>query len=292
VEALGAALERTEALAPTAAVAYAEPDATPIPAATPNALAQPEQRSHQRRNAILAGALIVLVLLAGGLAFLLTHQETAISLSSTSVMPGQQLVVSATHVPPNQTGVVQILSQPYNFPFVAGPNGGVNLELTVPADISLGDHIVRICWNSACHAPTVLHVVSSVAQSTPTPSASPSGSSSASASPSPTPGASSSPRTSPQPRPYITISKTRIQILVGSDTVSGFQYLPGRTIAIRFLQSTSSTNANEGSRLTGSTGQFTFTFTIPKTAKLGPARIEACGYNGCLSATVDVTATG
>jgi serine/threonine protein kinase len=288
VEALGAALERTEAVAPTVAVAYAEPDAAPIPAATPIASTRAGQQSHQRRNAILAAALIVLLLAAGGLAFVLTHQATTISLSSTSVMPGQQLVVSATHVPPNQTGVVQILSQPYNFPFVSGPNGDVNLEITVPADINLGDHIVRICWNSACHSPTVLHVVSGVAQVSPgaSPSAGASPTSRPSAAPTATPRAS--PTSSPNPtRQSISVSP-KSQMILGNFTLTGVRFSAFRGISIQFQAANGA--KTYWSAKTGAQGSFQKSFMIPANATPGTARITACDTNRlCASTTITVT---
>jgi hypothetical protein len=276
---------RVESAAATVAVAYPEPDAAPIPVAAP--IGPARSQSHQPRNAIVGVALIVLLLLIGGLAYVLTHQPPAISLSSTSVMPGQQLVVNATHVPANQTGVVEILSQRYTFPFIAGSNGSVNLEITVPVDISLGDHIVRICWNGACHSPTVLHVVSGVAQATPAATSSPRVS--------PTAGPTSTPRAtptlSPNPSRHAISVYPSSQAVLMTVTVTGLHFSPFRGVSIALFDPYNAARPLLfWSATTGSDGRFQKSIVIPANASPGTARITACDTNRlCASTTITVT---
>jgi hypothetical protein len=184
--------------------------------------------------------------------------------------------------------VVQILSQPYNFPFVAGPNGSVNLEVTVPADINVGDHIVRICWNGACHSPTVLHVVAGVAQATPSPNPNPSASPTASPSSTPTATPRASPTFSPNPTRQSISVNPKSQMILGSFTLTGVRFSAFRGVSIQFEAANGA--KTYWSATTGAQGSFQKSFMIPANATIGTARITACDTNRlCASTTITVT---
>jgi hypothetical protein len=108
------------------------------------------------------------------------------------------VVVTARHVPANQYGSIELLSTIRDFPFHADATGNVSTDITVPRNIGAGDHIVRICWASTCHAPTTLRVIEPVALASPSPGAP----TTPGASPQPTtPGTSPQPTTAPRPGP-------------------------------------------------------------------------------------------
>ena len=189
--------------APAAAVATA-----PMPAARP-ATTPTKGTSHRRRNTILASA-VLLLLLVSTCGLIVALQPTTLTLSATTVRPGDSLVATAAHVPRNQTGEIQLLSRVTVFPFRADAGGNVTREITVPGDTVTGDHTVRICWNGTCHAQAPLKVVDGsafVGPPTFTPGASPSSSPSSSATPTshgaptPTSGTGGTGTTRPSPIP-------------------------------------------------------------------------------------------
>jgi hypothetical protein len=266
-----------------AATTSAPASTTATPTAATSVLATGGSPSHRVRNTVVAAAFVIALLISGGLAYVVTHLPPAISLSSISVAPGEHLVVSGTHLPANQSGFVQVLSQPYDFPFKAGPNGSFSVEMIVPSGIGFGDHIVRLCWSGACHAQATLHVDQGVALSTP----------SAAPSVSPTSGMTPTPGSSPTPTstvPYIRLASVRIQYLIGKDTVYGFRYVAGRVLMVNFVQGGKTDPL--GSPRTGPYGDFSLPFAIPQKAQRGSAQIEVCGYNGCLFTPIEVSLTG
>ena len=271
--------------APTATEVVPYP--APAPIARMPSPSRPKRR-WIRRVAIGAVALLFLVLLFGVCQAL---AATTLALNPTRAAPGQDVKVTAAHVPANQPGTIQLRSVLHIFPFRADSNGQVNTYIQVPRDIVLGDHTVSICWNNACHASATLRVVSGTGLVLPTPAGNLSPGTTPSPSPGTTPGPSSTPRGTPTPvpTPQITISNYYIKVLTGTETVAGFHFSPGSAITISFIQGTT-TNRVIGSTTASSTGTFSFKFTVPGTAVPGPAHIKACGSaNGCFDATVQVT---
>ncbi|HEX9363728.1 MAG TPA: serine/threonine-protein kinase [Candidatus Dormibacteraeota bacterium] len=223
--------------------------------------APPPKRS-RRRLAIGLAALLVLLLLLGVCA--VASQATTLAVDPQRTVPGGRVTVTATHVPANQVGEIQLLSSPYTYTFRSNSGGEVSQEIVVPADIELGNHIVRICWDRSCHKQTPLRVVSGVAEAEPTPiaNASPTVSSSPSAGPTPKPGstpspkptasatstppASSTPRSSPTPTrspspsplptptpsPYVTVSAISATLT----TTVTFHYFYGGATAVSVCQ--------------------------------------------------------
>jgi len=99
----------------------------------------------------------------------------------------------------------------HTYAFRANAKGEVSLDITVPRDIALGDHIVKICWKNACHAQAPLQVVSGVAEASPTPVANTSpGANPVATSPPPgtTPTGTPSRTGGPTPRPTSTPGST------------------------------------------------------------------------------------
>jgi hypothetical protein len=112
-------------------------------------------------------ALVAVLLLALGICA--AANQPTLSLSRSTVLAGESVVVNATHLPANQVGEIHLQSQLYVFQFRADKDGVVSRPISVPVDIELGDHLVSVCWNGTCHAHATLTVVAGVALATPAP---------------------------------------------------------------------------------------------------------------------------
>ena len=190
---------------------------------------------------------------------------------------------------------------PFRF---AGGNGDLSTEIIVPRGVGIGDHLVSICWSGTCHAQTILHVVASVAQSSPgatatpgtTPGATPTGiptsnpGSTPTSNPThpPTPTPTKASPTPPPPTPFIDVPK--ISKLNGF-TVT-FRYFGGGTWTVSVVQLGKSYSLGSVSIPSGST-YFSQHFTTPTLVLVGqPAYVTACNGSRCYpSATVQVTLT-
>jgi hypothetical protein len=153
----------------------------------------------------------------------------------------------------------------------------MSVDITIPRDIGTGDHIVRICWNSACHAETTLHVTAPAASITPSPSGPPS--------PTQSPQSSASPNLLQR---TLALSSSRIKVHTGTMSVKGFHFNPGQTVTLTFIQG-STTNKAVATATVGTDATFLQTYTIPATAVVGPAYIRACDLGGCAFASFSVT---
>ncbi|HET7420573.1 MAG TPA: protein kinase [Candidatus Dormibacteraeota bacterium] len=186
--------------APTVAVAMPAP-AAPIAAPVPTAASPAKKRRRLwRRVAVGAAGLVVLVLVFG---VCLSLVATTLTVSPSTVALGQVVDVTATHVPAHQPGSIQLHSNVRVFAFTADANGRVNVYITVPRDIELGDHTVDICWNASCHASAKLHVVAATGEVLPTPAGnvSPSAAGSPTSRPTPSPASTPTAAQSPSPTP-------------------------------------------------------------------------------------------
>jgi hypothetical protein len=276
--------------------------AMPYPASV-----QPPAKKKSRKRlfaALIAGVLVVLLILG---VILSAAAKPTLSLSASTVVAGDTVVVNATHLPANQIGDIQLLSILHTFPFHAGPNGNVSVPILVPKNIGAGDHIVKICWGSSCRASATLHVIEPVGSATPSPGSTPSTAPGASptSGTTPTGGASASPRASPiaspiptpratpspnpQPR-SLALSSGHITLLTGTMSVKGFNYSPSKSVVVTFIQSPA-TNQTVATVEVGADGTFLTSYKIPATAVLGPATLRACDVNGCAFASISVTAT-
>jgi serine/threonine protein kinase len=271
---------------------FASPPATvPSPVWPPAAEVAAKRKSRKRRYVIAAIAVLILLALIAGVAGLMLANsfKPTLSLSSATVRAGDTVTVSASHLPANQGGEVQLLSTLHTFPFTADGNGNVSVDITVPPDIDIGDHTVRVCWRNACHVQATLNVLAPVELPTPSPSPAftPSSSPSSSAPSSPSPGPTPSQVASPRPSPGISVSPTTVKLL-GSITVSGQHFTAGKTATIDFIQATNSLVATPS---VGSDGSFVAPVRIPATAVAGQATIRACSNNGlgpCAYQTITV----
>jgi serine/threonine protein kinase len=286
-------VERTIVMAPSveridSTLPFASPPATvPSPVWPPAAEVAAIRKSRKRRNVIAAIAVLaLLVLIVGIVGFVLAESfKPTLSLSSATVHAGDTVRVSASHLPANQSGEIQLLSILHTFPFTADGNGNLSLGITVPPDIGIGDHIVRVCWRNSCHVQATLNVVAPVVF--PTPSPSPTFTPSSSPSSTPSPRATPSPLPSPKASPEISVSPTTVKPS-GSVAVSGQHYIAGKTATIDFIQTTNTLVANPS---VSSDGSFVASVRIPATAVAGQAYIRACSNNGlgpCAYQTITV----
>ncbi len=299
----------TQGTAPTldlggrvAAVAMAEPEladragpsatvAIPWPAP-----AEPVSTRQARRRLIraVAAAALVLLLIGGVIWYSAMRATVTLSLSASTATAGESVVATAGHVPADQYGTIQMLSAIHNFPFRADAKGNVSTEITIPRDIGAGDHTVRICWASSCHASTTLHVLEPGATPATTPGASPRPTTMPGQSPAPTGGASPGPVTSatpapnpaPSPAPAPVQSITLVSVSAAGMTTATFNNFSAGTITVRVCQNgtchPASATVNPGTNTTFKTPPGI----LPTGLGVGQAYITA---NSSTSNSVNVT---
>jgi hypothetical protein len=260
---------------PAGSAVIVHPDAPPavVPAlVVPPGAAPPKKRRFRKRTVAIAATAIGLLLLFAVLVNVAANPETTISLSSTSVVPGESLVVGVSNVPANQAGEIQLWSTLSTYPFQADTNGDVSITITVPKNIDVGDHQVKACWGGTCHAQGTLKVLQGIP-------------------PSPTPSASASPSPTGSPSPAaraLALSSGHIKVKTGTLSVYGQRFTPNAAVTVTFSQGSNS--AVVGSTKAGPDGTWLVNFTIPPWAVVGPASIKGCD-TACAYATVPVTAT-
>ena len=277
-----------------------------MPSVAAPAVAVPPSTKYRSRRWRWIGAIagvVVLLLLLGLCA--IAALKPSITLSTNPVHAGDTVVVSGSRLPANQVGDVELFSALREFPFRADSNGNISVQMVLPRDIRLGDHLVKLCWSNACHVQTTLTVTSPVALVTPTSSPSssastspsstptsspsttphptpstapgPSGNPSPTPRPTPTPTRPPSPPPTPTPTPYITLSL--VSVKQGCPvTVSGFNFSPGKTVNIAFTDVITTYVATGVS--VASSGSFNQVVTVPPLAAPGNATITATGAPG------------
>jgi hypothetical protein len=141
--------------------------------------AAPEQR---HRYGLWIGAALVGVLAIFTLLIVVNRSTpapvaaAAVSLSRTTAPAGSSLVVTGSSLPANQTGTVQVESRPQQIgAFTADQAGSFSIPVTVPENLSMGDHVISVCWSNSCPLHATLTVVVAPSPS-PTPAAKPTGS--------------------------------------------------------------------------------------------------------------------
>jgi eukaryotic-like serine/threonine-protein kinase len=260
----------------------------------------------------LAAVLILLLVIGtvGYLGYVATHQAPTFAVSPSTVVAGDTVLVTAKHLPNNQTGEIRLHSELVRFPFRADRSGALSGEILIPFDSSGGDHLLELCWASRCHVSAILHVLEQGSSPTPSPGESPSptpgatpgatpapgssptpvGGPSPTPRASPIPAASPTPKTTPTPKPPAAIALSSSSVKVGgSVTVSGSYFTPGSTATITFKQATASP---VGTASVNSVGSFSRSVNIPITALPGAATITACDTSGrCASQPITVTLT-
>jgi hypothetical protein len=119
-------------------------------------------RGRSRRLLALGGGLVVALLAVGAAVVWLDVQPppVVIGLSSTTVRVGDSLVVTATNVPPSQAGAIELHSDPQRIgSFEADEHGSVSAEVVIPQDVTLGNHLVTLCWDDGCHGRAVITIL-------------------------------------------------------------------------------------------------------------------------------------
>ncbi|HEY0829701.1 MAG TPA: serine/threonine-protein kinase, partial [Candidatus Dormibacteraeota bacterium] len=211
----------------------AKPQAATVAIAEPAPIAGPpvKRKSRRRRIAAIAAAAIVVLVIGTIVLAALARGTPTLTLSASTVAPGEDVVISATRMPANQAGEIQLHSAVHTFSFKTNGSGNFSIDITVPRDIGFGDHMVSLCYNGSCHAQTTLHVIQRVALVTPTATAPPSAT--ASPSPSASPGHSASPTPSSSP-PAMSVLKYTVK--PGDSETAGGVRFPGSTVVIYFVQ--------------------------------------------------------
>lgn len=241
---------------------------------SPPQVAPPKPGRRRVVIALIALALVLLLGIGGVIAWSLNNGPATVSVTPGTVVAGDSVVVSASHVPPNTQGEIELWSSiARRVAFRADGNGNVSVTLDIPRYLEPGDHQVEVCWRGTCHAHAVIHVTPVVI---PTPS------------PSPTP--SASPSHLPTPSSSPTASTPVVEVLQAtvkpgdSETVGGRNF-PGTTVSLYFAQG--STVQGMGTAAV-SGGRFLTTVRIPTTARAGAAAIRVCYTGGCAFATISV----
>jgi serine/threonine protein kinase len=281
VNALAAAVTNMEHATPQTVLGAPSLNSTvPLPSIDPihpmSAPPQAKRKSRRGLIAVIAGATLAVLLIGGGIGYAITNQKPTLVLSESVVRAGETVVVSASHVPPNQAGEIQLRSDLHTFGFQADGNGDLSDPILIPRGIGSGDHVVQLCWLGQCHASATLHVIEPAPSPTPSPNASPK--------PSPSPSPSPPART-------LALSSSHIVVKTGTMTVKGLNFSPNKVATMTFTQGTT-TNKTVATPTVGADGTFLQGYTIPSTAVVGPAQIRVCDIGGCsLPATFQVTAS-
>jgi serine/threonine-protein kinase len=259
-----ASVERTIAMAPPGERSDSGPLFAPPPPTIPSPVwpgggdVAARREARMRRFVIAAIAVLVLAaVIVGVVGFVLRGSPTAaLSLSSSIVHAGDPLTVTASHLPANQNGEIQLLSVLHTYPFTADGNGNVNVEITVPVDAGIGEHTVSICWSGACHAHTTVVVTAALALQSPSPAATPVAT-----------------------RPSITLSASAVRV-GGLLTISGHNFDPSKPATVVIYQGALPHKLVSAPVGVASDGTFVVRVKIPVSVKPGSAEIVACIYSG------------
>jgi protein kinase-like protein len=273
------ALDRTVVMAAPVAATMGRPQVAGPPAAVAAVAAAPAAvaagvasappvtaplRSHMVRNALIAAGIIVLLAVITFVGYAATHPQPTMSLSSSTIQAGDRIVVSATHLPANQVGDVELFSPVRTYPFRADAGGNVSVEVAVPSNIGAGDHIVKVCWAGSCPNSMTLHVTSPISLASPTPSPLHS----------PTPSPSHTPA-----QPTIRLGSSTVKI-GGSENISGKDFDPSKSASIAIVQNGKVHMLTSSPVPVRSDGTFVTTVVIPSSVSPGVAEIYACISSG------------
>ena len=306
-----------------ATIAIPFPQAAVPPVAAPAGTAKSNRRP-VRRIAVAAAAVLILLLVMGTCAVL--AQATTLSVSPNRAARGDTVTVHATHVPAAKAGEIQLWSVVHTFPFQADSKGNVTTDFAVPRDVALGDHVVKICWDNACHAQAPLKVVAGLAEVLPTPvgnatpvsTPNPTPTAHAGSTPTPTGSSTPTPRSgggggggggstppptnpptsTPTPNPcpgnnnQLALSPTTQSVLLGGTARwTGANFTPNSSVTLSYYSpSTAGTPTKTWSAIAACGGGFTTSTTVPG-GLLRTDKITACDIRkGCVSATVSVVA--
>ena len=313
-----AVAERVAASGQPATVAMAYPSPNGQDGPTP----AKRLRRLNRRLVLGIAAVLALLLVLGICQAVLA--STTIAVNPSTVAPGDTVRVTATRVPADQVGEIQLWSVVHTYPFRAGAKGDVSLDITVPRDIALGDHVVKICWKNTCHAQTGLRVVSGVAEASPTaianrsPGTTPSAGSTSTPTARPTPSSASStphptstPTSAPRPSPTPTSApptpsptptnnpcpgnsnalalspQSQSVLLGGQANFTGSNFTPNSTVTVSYKQGNNSPTSLPNVKASCG-GGISVSATVPG-GLLRTDHVIVCDVvKGCISETITV----
>jgi serine/threonine protein kinase len=219
------------------------------------------------------GALAIVLIAVAVFLFIRSRGPTAvITLSQSTVAPGDQVTVNGQSLPPNQLGTIQVQSDPVQVGnFRADSTGNFQTVVTIPTNLSPGSHELQACWSGSCPVSQSITV-------SPSPSPSPS------ATPTPTATAAPTSTPTPTPAPPPTATPFSPQITRLSTTsvtpgqtiqVTGRGFDPAHQYVIVFQQNGVQTIIKQASQ-TPPNGTFAANATIPNNARPDAAFIQAC----------------
>jgi serine/threonine-protein kinase len=159
----------------------------------------------QRWPWFVAGLAAAAVVAAIVIALVLNGQQPSpsLSLSVTTARPGESITLSASHLPANQAGTIELQTDPVRIgAFTADQYGNVIQQVSVPRDTAPGGHVVSLCWSDSCPISRQLTVL----EPTPSPTPSPTPTPTPTATPTPTPTATPAPTPTRTPTPTATAS--------------------------------------------------------------------------------------
>jgi hypothetical protein len=259
-----ASVERTIAIAPPEESSVGTPLFAPPPPTIPSPVwlgggdVAARREARMRRFVIAAIAILALAaLIVGIVGFVLRASAApALGLSSSTVHAGDTLMVTASHLPANQNGEIQLRSVLHTFPFTADGSGNASVQITVPVDAGIGDHTVSICWSGTCRAQTTIVVTAPLALPSPSPTATPVAA-----------------------RPSITLSTAVVKI-GGPLTISGHHFDPSKPATVVIYQAALSHTLVSAPVSVASDGTFVVRVRMQASLKPGKAEIVACIYSG------------
>ena len=259
-----------------AARVAAEPELATLATAYPSppAVAPPKPRRRVPAVVLIALGLILLLAVGGVVAWSVFDRPVTLAVTPDTVVAGDTVVVTASHVPPNTVGEVQLWSVERIVAFRSDPSGNVAVTLDIPRYLEPGEHLVKVCWGGTCHASQTLRVIAPVAFATPSPSASPPTTPSPHATPTATP--RSTPVPTLPPTPYITnpgISKL-------SGFYVAFHYFGGGTWNVSVVQFGKPYAAGSVAIPTGSTYDNVHLSTPALVLSVQSAYVIACNGGG------------
>lgn len=265
--------------APTVAMALSATEVAATETMRPPDAQAPPARRSRRRLLIILAAVVILLLIAGGAVFYAAANplQPTLSLSSDTVQAGDTVVVSGSHLPSNQSGDIDVVGSVRTASFRSDGSGGFSVQVTVPRDIVVGDHIVRMCWGGACHGESTLHVTAPLALASPTPTPT------ASTLRSPTPTASGA------PAPIISLSVSSVKV-GGTFTIAGRNFDSHKPVVLFVEQLKVAHSLGPAAGVTSS-GGFEVTVTMPSGVSPGSAEVYACSYNAGASPPPDQCAS-
>jgi hypothetical protein len=157
-----------------------------------------------RRWPWVLGAAVVLAAAAVAIALWLANQQPSVTLSDAAVRAGDSVTVTASHLPANQVGSIELQSGPVPVgAFQADRYGAASARVPIPPDTAQGGHVISLCWSGTCPpgASARLTVLQAPPSPTPSPTPTPTPTPTRTPTPVPTPTPTPAPQATPTPTP-------------------------------------------------------------------------------------------